>query len=77
VENSYQTLESVSFLLPSGTFINTADPDAENQFNLAEPELAAGLLQIREEIERDQSLTERLKKKFSIKNGLSYGCVSW
>ena len=25
VENSYQTLESVSFLLPSGTHINTAD----------------------------------------------------
>jgi D-lactate dehydrogenase len=72
VENSYQTLESVSFLLPSGTFINTADPDAENQFNLAEPELAAGLLQIREEIEKDQSLTERLKKKFSIKNTTGY-----
>ncbi len=26
VENSYKTLESVSFLLPSGTHINTADP---------------------------------------------------
>jgi D-lactate dehydrogenase len=38
VENSYKTLESVSFLLPSGTHINTADPDAENQFNLAEPD---------------------------------------
>ena len=72
VENSYKTLESVSFLLPSGTFINSADADAENRFNLAEPELAAGLLQIREEILKDQPLVERLKKKFSIKNTTGY-----
>src|ERR1700722_20867446 len=54
VENSYKTLASVSFLLPSGTRINTADADAENQFNLAEPDLAAGLMEIKEEIDNDQ-----------------------
>jgi hypothetical protein len=47
IENSYKTLESVSFLLPSGTRINTANPDAENQFNIAEPRLAAGLMEIK------------------------------
>ena len=72
VENSYKTLESVSFLLPSGTHINTADPDAENQFNLAEPDLAAGLMEIKEEINRDQALVERLRKKYSIKNTTGY-----
>src|SRR5258707_12643366 len=56
VENSYKTLESVSFLLPSGTFIDTADPEAENQFNLAESELVAGLLDIKSEIEKDPAL---------------------
>jgi D-lactate dehydrogenase len=54
VENSYKTLESVSFLLPSGTYINTAEADAERQFVLAEPELAKGLLDIKQEIERDR-----------------------
>jgi D-lactate dehydrogenase len=39
VENSYKTLESIWFLLPSGTRINSADPEAEKQFNLDEPEL--------------------------------------
>src|SRR6266481_2229272 len=53
VENSYQTLESISFLLPSGTYIDTAAPDAENLFALQEPQLAAGLLQIKREIEQD------------------------
>jgi D-lactate dehydrogenase len=72
VENSYKTLESVSFLLPSGTHINTADPDAENQFNVAEPDLAAGLMEIREEIHKDTKLVERLKKKYSIKNTTGY-----
>src|ERR1700746_1871733 len=72
VENSYKTLESISFLLPSGSFINTADPDAENQFKVAEPELAVGLLEIKQEIEQDQRVGERLKKKFSIKNTTGY-----
>jgi D-lactate dehydrogenase len=72
VENSYKTLESVSFLLPSGTHIDTADPDAENQFNLAEPDLAAGLMEIKQEIERDSALVERLKRKYSIKNTTGY-----
>jgi D-lactate dehydrogenase len=71
-ENSYKTLESVSFLLPSGTFINTADHDAEQQFALKEPALAQGLLEIRREIEQDHELVERLKKKFSIKNTTGY-----
>src|ERR1700728_1430728 len=48
-------------------FINTADPDAENQFNLAEPALVAGLLEIKSEIEKDTALVVRLKKKYSIK----------
>jgi D-lactate dehydrogenase len=72
VENSYKTLESISFLLPSGTFINTADPDAEKHFNLAEPALAAGLLEIKSEIEKDSALVARLKKKYSIKNTTGY-----
>jgi D-lactate dehydrogenase len=71
-ENSYKTLESVSFLLPSGTFINTADHHAEQQFALKEPALAQGLLEIRREIEQDHELVERLKKKFSIKNTTGY-----
>jgi hypothetical protein len=55
VENSYKTLESVSFFLPSGTRINTSDPDAEQQFSQAEPDLAAGLMDIKQEIEKDEN----------------------
>ena len=72
VQNSYKTLHSLSFLLPSGTHINTEDPNAEHRFALAEPALANGLLDIKHEIEQDSTLVRRLKKKFSIKNTTGY-----
>ena len=72
VQNSYKTLESLSFLLLSGTHINTADIGAEQRFADEEPELAKGLLEIKDEIEQDSQLVERIRKKFSIKNTTGY-----
>jgi D-lactate dehydrogenase len=40
-------------MLPSGTFIDSARVDAEQQFATAEPALAAGLMEIKREIESD------------------------
>ena len=59
-------------MLPSGTVIDTAAPDAEERFADAEPELAAGLLEIRDEIRADAELTERIRRKFEIKNTTGY-----
>ena len=36
-------MRSLTFVLPSGTSMDTADPDADERFAAAEPELAAGL----------------------------------
>ena len=71
-QNAYKTLSSVSFMLPSGTFIDSAKPDAERQFAAAEPALTAGLMEIKREIETDPQLVARLRKKFSIKNTTGY-----
>src|SRR5208282_897046 len=71
-QNSYKTLSSLSFMLPSGAFIDTAKPDAERRFGAAEPALAAGLIEIKREIEADPQLVARLRKKFSIKNTTGY-----
>ena len=71
-QNAYKTLSSLSFMLPSGAFIDTAKPDAERQFAAAEPALAAGLMEIKREIEADPQLAARLRKKFSIKNTTGY-----
>lgn len=72
VQNSYKTLESISFLLPSGTHIDTAGANAEHRFVEAEPALAAGLLEIRRAIEADPKLVAKIKRKYSIKNTTGY-----
>ena len=71
-QNSYKTLSSLAFMLPSGTFIDSARADAEQRFAATEPALAAGLMEIKHEIESDPELVARLRKKFSIKNTTGY-----
>ena len=71
-QNSYKTLSSLTFMLPSGTMIDSAQRDAEQQFAAAEPALTDGLMQIKREIESDPQLVARLRKKFSIKNTTGY-----
>lgn len=72
VHDSYSTLRSMTFVLPSGTVIDTAAPGAAERFAAAEPELAAGLARIRDEIRADAELSERIRRKFRIKNTTGY-----
>ncbi len=71
-ENSYRTLRALTFVLPSGTVVDTAAPDAEERLAAAEPELAAGLLRIREQIRSDPATVARLEAKYRIKNTTGY-----
>src|SRR3974390_2325065 len=59
-QNSYKTLSSLTFMLPSGTSIDTAQENAEQIFAAAEPALVAGLTEIKREIESDPDLVARL-----------------
>jgi D-lactate dehydrogenase len=70
--DSYSTVRSLSFVLPSGTTIDTAAPGAAERFAAEEPELAAGLAAIRDEIRADAELGERIRAKFAIKNTTGY-----
>lgn len=70
--DSYSTVRSMTLVLPSGTVIDTAAPDAAERFAAAEPELAAGLEAIRDEIRADEELSARIRRKFAIKNTTGY-----
>jgi D-lactate dehydrogenase len=72
VHDSYSTVRSLTFVLPSGTMIDTAAPGAAERFAAEEPELAAGLALIRDEIRADAELSERIRRKFAIKNTTGY-----
>ncbi len=70
--DSYRTVSSMTFVLPSGVVIDTAAPDAAERFRLEAPELAQGLEQIRDELRADSELSERVRHKFEIKNTTGY-----
>ncbi|MDX6601567.1 MAG: D-lactate dehydrogenase [Solirubrobacterales bacterium] len=71
-KDSYSTVSSMTLVLASGTTIDTAAPDAAERFEAEEPELAQGLAAIRNEIRADAELSERIRRKFAIKNTTGY-----
>jgi D-lactate dehydrogenase len=71
-KDSYSTVRAMTLVLASGTTIDTAAPDAAERFVAEEPELAAGLEAIRAEIRADAELSERIRRKFAIKNTTGY-----
>ncbi|WP_039640300.1 FAD-binding and (Fe-S)-binding domain-containing protein [Streptomyces sp. 769] len=70
--NSYRTLDSLTFVLPSGTVVDTARPDADARLARAEPVLCTELLALKAEIEADPELVARIRAKYTIKNTNGY-----
>ncbi|MEU2669313.1 FAD-binding and (Fe-S)-binding domain-containing protein [Streptomyces sp. NPDC007164] len=70
--NSYRTVSSLTFVLPSGTVVDTGDPAADEALARAEPQLCEGLLALKAEIEADPELTARIRAKYEIKNTNGY-----
>jgi len=71
-KDSYSTVRAMTLVLASGTTIDTGAPDAAERFAAAEPELATGLAAIRDEIRAGAELSERIRRKFAIKNTTGY-----
>jgi D-lactate dehydrogenase len=72
VADSYRTVSSMTFVLAGGAVIDSAAPDAREQFAATAPKLGSGLEQIRDEIRADSELSERIARKFRIKNTTGY-----
>ncbi|MFC9394847.1 FAD-binding and (Fe-S)-binding domain-containing protein [Streptomyces sp. NPDC057027] len=70
--NSYRTVSSLTVVLPSGTVVDTAAPDADEELARAEPRLCAELMALKAEIEADAVLTARIRAKYAIKNTNGY-----
>lgn len=70
--SSYATLEAATIVLPSGTVVDTAAPDAEERFAREEPRIAQGLMDIRREILADEKLHATICRKYAIRNTTGY-----
>jgi D-lactate dehydrogenase len=71
-QNAYHTLDSMTFVLPSRTVIDTADPRADDTFRSCEQRLAEGLLELKRQIESNPKLYQRIRAKYRMKNTTGY-----
>lgn len=74
--NTYNTLESMVFVLPSGTVIDTSAPDADDRLRALEPEIHEGLLRLRKRVVENPESVARIRQQYSMKNTMGYGVNS-
>jgi D-lactate dehydrogenase len=70
--DAYQTVSAMTFVMPSGSVIDTSASDAEAAFERAEPDLASGLLELRGQLLADRELVDRVRRKYAIRNTHGY-----
>lgn len=70
--DSYHSIVAIKIVLTTGTIIDTEDTKAEEHFAASEPEMAAGLMQIREELLADKELCDRIRRKYQMRNTTGY-----
>jgi D-lactate dehydrogenase len=75
--DAYSTVRAMKLVLANGNMIDTAARDAEQRFAEAAPELARGLIEIRDELRADAELAERVRRKFEIKNTTGYRLIAF
>ena len=75
--NSYHTLASIQFMLANGHSYDSASAADRKRFAEEERELCNGLMRIREEILRDDSIRNRIISKYRIKNVTGYAMNSF
>jgi D-lactate dehydrogenase len=66
--NSDKMLVSARMVLADGTVLDTASEESRARFRSIHPEILDGITALREELLSDAALTERIRRKYSIKN---------
>ncbi len=75
--NSYRTLAALTIVLPSGTIVDTARPDADALLASAEPALHTGLARLRDELRGRADLVAEIERQYRGKNTMGYGLNSF
>lgn len=75
--NSYETIDSLTVVLPSGTMIETGAADADHHLHSRENAISTGLLDLRARIMSRPDLVGHIRRQFSLKNTMGYGLNSF
>lgn len=73
LHNSYNTLRSMRLILADGTLLDTADSESRRSFLLSHRELCDQLLNLRRQVVGNVEMSNRITRKFEIKNTCGYG----
>lgn len=76
-QNSYQTVESMVVVLPSGTIVDTGAADADERLRQLEPALYRGLARLRDRVRGNAASVALIEAQFSMKNTMGYGVNSF
>ena len=71
-ENSYKTIHSMTFVLPNGFTLDTSHPNAHKIFENEQPHIAKGLLELKKRVTSNLQLSNRISKRYQIKNNNGY-----
>src|SRR5687768_7788882 len=77
-ENAYRTIHSMTFVLPNGFTLNTADSNAAQVFENEQPHIANGLLELRQRIlngtteYKGETLAAKIRRRYQMKNNNGY-----
>jgi D-lactate dehydrogenase len=71
--NTYATIQSARIIFSDGTLLDTASTESREALLAAKPELVSTLLRIGKDIRSSKEQTEKIRKKYSIKNTTGYG----
>lgn len=77
VANTYNTLESLVLVLPSGTVIDTGAADSDDRLRALEPTLHEGLAKLRDRVRAHPASVRKIEQQFSMKNTMGYGLNSF
>ncbi|MBQ4007475.1 MAG: FAD-binding oxidoreductase, partial [Muribaculaceae bacterium] len=66
--NSDKILHSMRIVFADGTVLDTGNEQSREQFRKTHPEFIVGIERLRDEVNADKELVERIRHKYAIKN---------
>ncbi len=66
--NSDRMMLSMRIVLPDGTILDTGDKRSRDAFSLSHPQFIRRIEEIRDRVNADPELVERIRRKYAIKN---------
>jgi D-lactate dehydrogenase len=71
-QNSYQTVQSMRIILADGTLLDTSDSVSRQAFAAGHGQMLAAIEALAADVRADQTLADRIRHKFKIKNTTGY-----